>query len=81
MMVVVMESIKTKLNVSSLLQCLLDESGLSDVITISVDQSGSVIAVTESAVHNICEGIQKSPTELQEFNTTVFFKNVEQGPM
>lgn len=61
--------------------CLLVESGLSDTITISVDQSGSVIAVTESSVCSICEGIQKSPSELQEFNTTIFFKNIEQGPM
>jgi len=63
------------------LQCSLTESHLSDVLTVSLDHTGSVIAVSMSTSPAICEGRYVSHHDLQHFNTTVFIKHMEQGPM
>jgi hypothetical protein len=62
------------------LQCSLTESHLSDVLTVSLDHMGSVIAVSMSTSPAICEGRRISHDDLQHFNTTVFVKHMEQGP-
>jgi len=62
------------------LQCSLTESHLSDVLTVSLDHMGSVIAVSMSTSPAICEGRHISHDDLQHFNTTVFVKHMEQGP-
>jgi len=60
--------------------CSLTESHLSDILTISLDHTGSVIAVSMSTSPAICEGRHISHNDLQNFNTTVFVKHMEQGP-
>jgi hypothetical protein len=58
----------------------LTESRLSDVLTVSLDHTGSVIAVSMSTSPAICEGRHIDHNDLQHFNTTVFVKHMEQGP-
>ncbi|GFG36136.1 hypothetical protein Cfor_00855, partial [Coptotermes formosanus] len=61
--------------------CSLAESHLSDVLTVSLDHTGSVIAVSMSTSPAICEGRHISHEDLKHFNTTVFVKHMEQGPI
>lgn len=63
------------------LQCSLTESHLSDILTVSLDHMGSVIAISMSTMPAICEGRHISHNDLLHFNTTVFVKHMEQGPM
>jgi hypothetical protein len=62
-------------------QCSLAESHLSDILTVSLDHTGSVIAVSMSTSPATCEGRHISHEHLQHFNTTVFVKHMEQGPV
>jgi hypothetical protein len=57
------------------------ESHLSDIVTISLDHTGSVIAVSMSVSPALCEGNHVSQENLKHFNTTVFVKHMEQGPV
>jgi hypothetical protein len=59
----------------------LAESHMSDILTVSLDHTGSVIAVSMSTSPAICEGHHISHEHLQNFNTTVFVKHMEQGPV
>uniref|UniRef100_A0A1B6BYU0 ER membrane protein complex subunit 10 n=1 Tax=Clastoptera arizonana TaxID=38151 RepID=A0A1B6BYU0_9HEMI len=61
--------------------CLLLESELNDSLTMSIDQSGAVIAVTLSSTTSVCENRHVDPADLVDFNTNVIFRNIEQGPM
>jgi hypothetical protein len=63
------------------LQCSLAESHLSDILTVSLDHMGSVIAVSMSTSPSVCEGHPVTHEHLQHFNTTVFVKHMEQGPV
>lgn len=61
--------------------CSLAESHLSDILTVSLDHTGSVIAVSMSTSPAICEGRHVTQEDLRQFNTTVFVKHMEQGPV
>lgn len=61
--------------------CSLAVSHLSDVLTVSLDHTGSVIAVSMSTSPAMCEGRHISHNDLQHFNTTVFVRHMEQGPV
>lgn len=63
------------------LQCSLAESQLSDILTVSLDHTGSVIAVSMSTSPSICKGRHITHEHLQQFNTTVSVKHMEQGPV
>ncbi|KAJ4450885.1 hypothetical protein ANN_02318 [Periplaneta americana] len=64
-----------------ILGCSLAESHLSDILTVSLDHTGSVIAVSMSTSPAICEGRHVTQEDLRQFNTTVFVKHMEQGPV
>jgi hypothetical protein len=68
-------------SVPFLFQCSLAESHMSDILTVSLDHTGSVIAVSMSTSPAICEGRHIRHEHLQNFNTTVFVKHMEQGPV
>jgi len=61
--------------------CSLYESRLSDVLTIHVDQSGGLIAVTLSSPTPYCTGHAPSLGELGGFNTTVEVQQTVTGPV
>lgn len=62
-------------------QCALVESGLSDVLTLSLDHNGGVVAVTASAPFVHCQGGVPSDNKLRFFNTTVIVKHMDIGPV
>ncbi|KAE8745290.1 hypothetical protein FOCC_FOCC007975 [Frankliniella occidentalis] len=61
--------------------CALVESGLSDVLTVSLDHSGNVVAVSSSAPFAQCDGVFPSDNQLRFFNTTVIVKHMDVGPV
>lgn len=61
--------------------CFLVESNLTDIITVSLDYAGSVIAVSLSTPVAVCKGLDASDDDLRFFNTTVYVKHMEQGPI
>ncbi|KAJ9584169.1 hypothetical protein L9F63_021466 [Diploptera punctata] len=61
--------------------CSIVESHLSDILTVSLDHTGSVIAVSMSTSPAVCEGHHVPAESLKNFNTTVFVKHMEQGPV
>ncbi|XP_066998798.2 ER membrane protein complex subunit 10 isoform X2 [Anabrus simplex] len=61
--------------------CSLVESQLSDILTVSLDHTGSVIAVSMTTSPAVCEGRYVSKDDLRYFNTTVFVKHMEVGPV
>ncbi|KAJ1525800.1 hypothetical protein ONE63_009003 [Megalurothrips usitatus] len=61
--------------------CGLVESALSDVLTISLDHSGSVVAVSLSAPFVHCQGEIPVDHKLRYFNTTVIVKHMDVGPV
>ncbi|PSN45383.1 ER membrane protein complex subunit 10 [Blattella germanica] len=63
------------------LKCSLAESHLSDILTVSLDHTGAVIAVSMSTSPAVCEGHYITLENLKHFNTTVFVKHMEQGPV
>ncbi|XP_075227164.1 ER membrane protein complex subunit 10 [Lycorma delicatula] len=60
--------------------CSLIETQLTDLLTVSVDHEGSVIAVTLSTPLSSCGSVnfENIPST---FNTTVDFRTIEQGPV
>lgn len=65
----------------SCFQCALVESGLSDVLTISLDHSGGVVAVSSSAPFAYCQGKNPPDSHLKFFNTTIIVKHMDIGPV
>jgi hypothetical protein len=61
--------------------CLLYESGLSDLLTLNVDQSGVVLGVSMTTHVPYCEGYAVSERSLNSFNTTVDVIQTATGPM
>lgn len=61
--------------------CALVESGLSDVLTLSLDHNGEVVAVTASAPFIHCKGEVPADHNLRFFNTTVIVKHMDIGPV
>lgn len=61
--------------------CSIVESHLSDILTVSLDHTGSVIAVSLSTSPAVCERQHITEENLKRFNTTVFVKHMEQGPV
>lgn len=60
--------------------CSLLECHLSDVISINLDHGGNVIAVTMAAPA-ICTGSYVDDVRLTQFNTSVFVRHMELGPI
>ncbi|XP_035224924.1 ER membrane protein complex subunit 10-like isoform X2 [Stegodyphus dumicola] len=60
--------------------CSIYESGLTDIITIAVDQSGLPVGVSISASPPYCIGADISDPKLNTFNTTVNFVSLVNGP-
>ncbi|XP_034239956.1 ER membrane protein complex subunit 10 isoform X2 [Thrips palmi] len=62
--------------------CALVESGFSDVLTVNLDHSGGVIAISASAPYGICQGAPIPPDEkLRFFNTTIVVRHMDNGPV
>lgn len=57
------------------------DSCLSDILTISLDHTGSVIAVNMMTSPGTCGGYPVTKDDFRHFNTTVFVKHMEQGPV
>ncbi|GLG98491.1 Putative hematopoietic signal peptide-containing membrane protein [Gryllus bimaculatus] len=61
--------------------CSLVESHLSDILSVSLDHTGSVIGVSMMTSPGVCEGQLVTKDDIRLFNTTVFVKHMEQGPV
>nr|CAG4636687.1 EOG090X0JXR [Eubosmina coregoni]SVE70196.1 EOG090X0JXR [Eubosmina coregoni] len=59
--------------------CLIYESQLSDIITISVDLLGNIYGVSIATSHNRCAGLELDFEP--NFNTTVLISYMEHGPV
>ena len=63
-------------------QCALYESHLSDRLTVHVDLSGNLIAVSLTTLLPYCSGnVHIAAHELTHFNTTVDVQQTVAGPM
>lgn len=61
---------------------MLAEAELSDILSVSLDYSGRVIAVTLAvASTSTCEGAVVPAESLTEFTTDVFLRHTTNGPM
>lgn len=67
--------------VATFLQCALVESRLSDVITVHVDHSGSLIGISVTTTAPWCSGRLPTVGDLLDFNTTVEVQQSVTGPM
>ncbi|KAK4883171.1 hypothetical protein RN001_006490 [Aquatica leii] len=68
--------------VSTIKACMLVESELSDILSVSLDYSGKVITVTLAvASTSTCEGATVPIDKLKEFTTSVFVRHTENGPV
>lgn len=61
--------------------CALYESGLSDSITLTVDQAGTLLGVAIAAKSSQCEGNHISDGQLSTFNTSVTVISPMTGPV
>lgn len=61
--------------------CSLYESGLSDSLTVSLDHTGWPVGISMVTTPPHCEGRIVDPSSLMSFNTTVFIRHMEQGPV
>ncbi|XP_071452851.1 ER membrane protein complex subunit 10 [Hetaerina americana] len=61
--------------------CALYESGLSDSLTISLDHTGWPVGISMMTNPPYCDGRIVHPNDLRNFNTTVFIRHMEQGPV
>lgn len=61
--------------------CSLVESGLSDILTVSLDHAGMPVAVTANTISDGCHGDLEIVEDLRNFNTSVFVKHMELGPV
>lgn len=60
---------------------MLAESALNDIISISLDYTGRIIAITNAvASTSTCEGAVLSTDYLKDFTTTVFVRDTPNGP-
>ncbi|KAF5294631.1 hypothetical protein FQA39_LY02763 [Lamprigera yunnana] len=67
--------------ISTIKACMLVESELSDILSVSLDYSGRVITVTLAvASTSTCEGATMPLDKLKEFSTSVFVRHTENGP-
>ncbi|KAF4526160.1 hypothetical protein B566_EDAN008196 [Ephemera danica] len=57
----------------------LFDSQLSDILTVSLDSSGNPVSINQATSLSMTEE-PISEHKLQQFNTTVFVKHMEQGP-
>ncbi|KAF5298590.1 hypothetical protein FQR65_LT09685 [Abscondita terminalis] len=68
--------------ISTIKACMLVESELSDILSVSLDYSGKVITVTLAvASTSTCEGAVVPIDKLKEFSTSVFVRHTENGPV
>ncbi|XP_018320036.1 ER membrane protein complex subunit 10 [Agrilus planipennis] len=66
---------------SSVKACMLAESELNDILSVSLDYVGRIIAVTLAvASTTTCEGAVVPSSNLKEFRTTVFVRYTDIGP-
>ncbi|KAK5650711.1 hypothetical protein RI129_001740 [Pyrocoelia pectoralis] len=66
---------------STVKACMLVESELNDILSVSLDYSGRVIAITLAvASTSTCEGAVVPIDKLKEFSTSVFVRHTENGP-
>ena len=63
------------------LQCGLYESGLSDTLTVHMDQSSNLIGVYITTLSPYCLGISMPNDHLANFNTTVEVVQTVPGPV
>ncbi|XP_046395160.1 ER membrane protein complex subunit 10 [Ischnura elegans] len=61
--------------------CALYESGLSDTLTVSLDHTGWPVGISMLTNPSLCDGRIVYPSDLISFNTTVFIRHMEQGPV
>lgn len=60
---------------------MLAESGMNDILSISLDYAGRVMTVTMAvASTSACEGADVPLEKLKEFTTSVFVRHTETGP-
>lgn len=61
---------------------MLAEAELNDILSVSLDYSGRVIAVTMAVASTAtCEGAVVPPDSLKQFTTSVFVRHTLNGPM
>ncbi|KAB0802770.1 hypothetical protein PPYR_04956 [Photinus pyralis] len=66
---------------STVKACMLVESELNDILSVSLDYSGRVITVTLAVPStSTCEGAVVPIDKLKEFSTNVFVRHTENGP-
>ncbi|KAG8224808.1 hypothetical protein J437_LFUL002254 [Ladona fulva] len=61
--------------------CSLYESRLSDTLTITLDHTGWPVGISMLAYPTQCDGRIVYPSDLVNFNTTLFIRHMEQGPI
>lgn len=63
-------------------KCMLAESELNDILSVSLDYTGRVITVTLAVSStSTCEGAVVPIESLKEFSTNVFVRHSQNGPM
>ncbi|XP_057672679.1 ER membrane protein complex subunit 10 isoform X1 [Diorhabda carinulata] len=68
--------------ISTLKACMLAESELDDRLSVSIDYMGRVIGVTDVvASKSACEGAVVPLEKLKHFNTVVYVRHSETGPI
>lgn len=61
---------------------MLAEAELNDILSISLDYTGRVIAITSTvASTSTCEGADVENDKLKTFTTSIFVRQTENGPM
>ncbi|KAG1654919.1 Carnitine O-acetyltransferase [Nymphon striatum] len=61
--------------------CLLYESKLSDILTVNVDQSGSLLGISVTTMLPQCQGITVLNEDITSFNSTLIVVTTEPGPV
>ncbi|KAF2901030.1 hypothetical protein ILUMI_05170 [Ignelater luminosus] len=68
--------------ISSVKACMLAESDLNDILSVSLDYSGKVVTVTLAVASTAtCEGAVVPIDKLKEFSTSVYVRHPENGPV
>ncbi|XP_019873959.1 ER membrane protein complex subunit 10 [Aethina tumida] len=68
--------------ISTLKACMLAEAGLDERLSVSLDYTGRVVGITTLvASKSTCEGAVVPLSSLQKFNTHVYVRHTETGPM
>ncbi|KAL3288467.1 hypothetical protein HHI36_002912 [Cryptolaemus montrouzieri] len=68
--------------ISTLKACMIAESELDDRLSISLDYTGRVVAISDIiASKSSCEGASMSLEKLKYFTSTVYVRHTEMGPV